>query len=105
MEFIIISVLIGRGVTAFLFSRSSSMRKKKIAAEKVPAKEMMVWASRENIQIPNGETALDYLKTEPCSLRQAGIIGAVGFLPFLYYLFEIDSNGVFRWGSQRKSAL
>lgn len=93
MEIFVLSLILATGTGVYFMRRKKSILKKKKELErKLPSNDMMLWVPSEKVNIPEGTASLDYIKKHPLSLKEAGIIGAAGSLPSLYYLNEIDGN-------------
>ncbi|HEO8419768.1 TPA: hypothetical protein VBX77_001740 [Yersinia enterocolitica] len=93
MMTLLVLFLLASGTGVYILARKNSVLKKKEEIKRsLPNNDMMIWIPSENLNIPQGATTLNYIKSNPLSLKEAGIIGAVGFIPSFYYLNEIDSN-------------
>ncbi len=93
MEILVLSLILASGTGVYILGRKRAiLKKKEVLERKLPSNDMMVWVPSENLNVPEGETTVEYIKRNPLSLKEAGVIGAVGSVPSLYYLSEIDDN-------------
>ncbi len=88
-----LEVLLISSVAAGGFVAVQKFREKKLiqsVQEQLPADNTLIWERKNNTI--NNNARNDHMKTNRVSLKEAAAIGAIGSIPSLYYLNQIDPH-------------